>query len=183
MEDIRNTKRLASIIKDVRVAILHTKSNGNGFSASGAHARPMYTQRIDEDRFDGELFFFTDAASRKVQDLQLDPQVVLTYSDYNRNRYAVVYGSATCEHSEAKVRALEPACEGLVAGGSWIAGPDVDPRGSYRRGVLGWTIQRLLRVATDEGCRYRKTHRRLRRSRNNQKHVTVSDEPNSLCRM
>lgn len=119
MEDIPNTKRLASIIKNVRVAMMHTHRAGDGFAGSRSHIRPMYTQRLDEDHFDGELFFFTDSTSRKVHDLQDDQQIVLTYSDNDKNQYAVVYGTARCEHNEQKVAELW----NIHAKGWWPEGP------------------------------------------------------------
>lgn len=168
MNDTQSTQRLASIIKSLRVAMMHTNSPGNGALGAMTHARPMYTQRIDEDRFDGELYFFTDATSRKVQDVQHDPQVVLTYSDPDHHRYVVVYGTATCERNEAKVSELW----NLHARGWWPEGPESQALTLIRVNVSGaeywdgpsnvsYVLQLMKAVATGQRIEGYGEHERL----------------------
>jgi general stress protein 26 len=93
--------KLAELIRDIRVAMLTT------FPASGKpHARPMYTQELDAEHFDGALWFMTDAESLKVAELDANPAVLITYAAPNKNRYVVVTGQARSEHNPEKAREL-----------------------------------------------------------------------------
>jgi general stress protein 26 len=124
-EDLR---KLAELIRDCRVAMLVTLSD-EGLAASGAsghthpglHARPMYTQALDPERFDGELLFLTDADCQKVREIAADKHVLLTYSG-SGNRYVAVTGTARVERDVEKIRELW----GVHAQGWWPKGPE-DP--------------------------------------------------------
>ena len=94
--------RLAELIADVRVAMLTTFPAGE----AAAHTRPMYTQKVEPDSFDGSLWFMTDAQSGKIDELAENSQVVVTYSAPDKNRYVVVYGTARAERNPDKAREL-----------------------------------------------------------------------------
>ena len=111
-------RKLAELIKDIRVAMLSTPR----VDADGMRTRPMYTQRLDADSFDGELWFMTDADSEKAREIGPDAPVVLTYADASKNRYVVVEGRARIERDSARTRELW----NLHAKGWWPGGPD-DP--------------------------------------------------------
>ena len=99
--------KLAEMIADVRVAMLTTFPAGQPSPGqSPAHARPMYTQKVEPDSFDGSLWFMTDAESGKVDELAENSNVVVTYSAPNKNRYVVVYGTARAERNPDKAREL-----------------------------------------------------------------------------
>lgn len=100
--EVGNLQKLAELIADVRVAMLTTFPTGE----SAAHARPMYTQKVEADKFDGTLWFMTDAGSGKVDELAENSQVVVTYSAPDKNRYVVVYGTARAERNPDKAREL-----------------------------------------------------------------------------
>lgn len=95
-------QKLAELIADVRVAMLTTFPAGE----AKAHARPMYTQKVEVDKFDGRLWFMTDADSGKLDELAEDSHVVVTYSAPDKNRYVVVYGTARAERNPEKAREL-----------------------------------------------------------------------------
>jgi general stress protein 26 len=79
-------ERLAELIDDIRFATLTTRG------ADGSlRSRPMATQ---EERFDGALWFFTDADAAKVQEIAGDPRVNVSYAEPGRNRWVSVSGSA-----------------------------------------------------------------------------------------
>lgn len=110
--------KVADLIKDVRVAFLHTVDiavEGMPF-----RVRPMYTQRVDPETFDGTLWFFTDANTTKVSELQTNPNVLLTYASPDKNQYVVIKGTANCEHNPAKARELW----NIHAKGWWPEGPE-----------------------------------------------------------
>lgn len=111
---------LANLIKDVRVAMMHTfRSGTNRAGSSAVHVRPMYTQKLDAEAFQGELWFFTDASSEKVADLETNPNVWLTYAAPEKNRYVAVFGSGRCERNPAKAEELW----NVHAKGWWPEGP------------------------------------------------------------
>jgi general stress protein 26 len=109
--------KLAELISDIRVAMLTTFPPGGK-----PHARPMYTQALDAKNFDGTLWFMTDAESLKVEELEINPNVLITYAAPNKNRYVVVTGQARSEHNPDKARELW----NIHAKGWFPNGPD-DP--------------------------------------------------------
>ena len=93
--------KLAELIRDIRVAMMTTFPRGGK-----PHARPMYTQELSAEHFDGTLWFMTDAESLKVAELETNPGVLMTYAAPNKNRYVVVTGEARSEHNPEKAREL-----------------------------------------------------------------------------
>lgn len=94
----------------------------HGPHAHGAHARPLYTLKIDEKRFDGEMWFMTFTNSPKIREIEQNPRVVITYADAGKNVYVTVYGQASCEKNSAKAKELW----NIHAKGWWPGGPE-DP--------------------------------------------------------
>lgn len=116
-------RKLAELIKDVRVAMLVTFFPTTSSSDTPLpHIRPMYTQGLDPDRFVGDLWFMSDAASAKVSEIGREHRVALTYAAPDKNRYIVVNGWATCERNPDKARELWS----VHAKGWWPGGPE-DP--------------------------------------------------------
>lgn len=75
-------------------------------AGAGMHARPMYTQGVDPATFDGDLWFFTDALSPKVEEIRADPRVLVVYADPGSSLYITVSGTATVEHNPERAREL-----------------------------------------------------------------------------
>jgi general stress protein 26 len=76
--------RLYNVIKDFDNALLVTKD------ASGRdHARPMH---IAEIRADGDIFFATSLDSPKITEIEVNPEVVVTFQSHRQ--FAAVYGRA-----------------------------------------------------------------------------------------
>lgn len=106
--------KLVSKIEALEVGMLTTfDDNGN------LRSRPMTTQRLE----DGALWFFTDDASPKVEELHHASAVNVSYADPVNQVYVSVSGSATTHRDPHKVRALwNPGAQ------RWFPeGPD-DPR-------------------------------------------------------
>lgn len=120
--------KLAELIRDVRVAMLVTFPVG----AKHPQARPMYTQGVDPNTFDGTLWFMTSVDSAMVAEIERNPTVLLTYSEYGKNRFVSVVGQAHIEHNPAKASGLW----NVHAKGWFPGGPD-DPN------------LRLIRVQTE----------------------------------
>ncbi len=114
-------KKVAELIKDVRVAMMQTYAlePTAGQARVPVHIRPMYTQKLDVEKFDGELWFFTDISSEKVAELERNSGIVLTYASPEHNRFVVVYGSGTVMKDSAKATELW----NIHAKGWWPEGP------------------------------------------------------------
>lgn len=113
-------KKLGELIKDVRVAMMLTfRTTGQVDAPAGLHVRPMYTQKLIPETFHGELYFFTDAVSAKVNELNSNSNIMLLYGAPSKDTYVVVSGTATCEHNPAKAAELW----NIHAKGWWPEGP------------------------------------------------------------
>lgn len=90
--------KVFAMIKDIRVAQLVTVDR-----AGKLRARPMVAQ---QERFEGELWFFTSAASGKIDEIEAHHEVLLSYSDPSRQNYVAVVGDCELIHDRAKVHEL-----------------------------------------------------------------------------
>jgi len=93
-----DVKKLAKLIKGISIAMLTTRDDDGTL-----RARPMQTQ---EREFDGTLWFFTQASSHKVQEIDHEHQVNLSYAQPEENRYVSVSGTATLVHDRGKIDEL-----------------------------------------------------------------------------
>lgn len=99
MEKAQNdAAKLGELIKDIRVAMLTTVDKEGRL-----HSRPMATQQTE---FDGTLWFFTDANSVKVHELQRDRHVNVSYANPEDQRYVSVSGMASTMTDRGKMEEL-----------------------------------------------------------------------------
>lgn len=117
-------QKLAELIADIRVAMLITFPFEPGFAGQNTrpHCRPMYTQKVDPQKFDGKLWFMTDLESGKVDELAENSEVLITYAAPNRNTYLAVKGEATVERDPEKAKELWN-----IHAKSWYPGGPTDP--------------------------------------------------------
>lgn len=94
----QNIRRLAELIKDVKVAML-TTVGPDGRLVS----RPLGTQEVE---FDGDLWFATAADSPKVAEIRANPQVNVAYASPSQNTYVSVAGRARIVDDRARIDAL-----------------------------------------------------------------------------
>ncbi|HYE18292.1 MAG TPA: pyridoxamine 5'-phosphate oxidase family protein [Tepidisphaeraceae bacterium] len=90
--------KLAELIKGINIAMLTTVGDNGAL-----HSRPMATQQAE---FDGVLWFFTEAESGKVHEVQQDKHVNLSYADPSGNRFVSVSGLAQLVRDRAKAEEL-----------------------------------------------------------------------------
>ena len=90
-------KKLGELIKDIEIAMLTTEDDGL------LHSRPMATQKFE---FDGDLWFFTEASSHKVDEINRARQVNVSYADPKHQRYISVSGAAELVRDQAKIKEL-----------------------------------------------------------------------------
>ena len=76
--------KVFELIKDVRIAMMASRGDNGQM-----HARPMATNTV---KFDGSLWFYTDIDSPKIHETEHDPEVLITYSDDDKQHYVSVSG-------------------------------------------------------------------------------------------
>jgi general stress protein 26 len=98
-----NMKRLATMIRGVKVAMLTTQGRDGSL-----HSRPMATQEVEFDRI---LWFFTAADSVKAAEIHAHPRVNLSYVSTQDHFYVSLSGRAELLRDEEKMKELwSPAC-------------------------------------------------------------------------
>jgi general stress protein 26 len=85
-------------IEKIDFAMLTTLEDDGDF-----HSRPMSTQKMDND---GTLWFFTYDDSTKVDEIQRDKRVSLTYTDKSSETYVAAAGKAELVKDRAKIDEL-----------------------------------------------------------------------------
>src|SRR4051812_1851985 len=88
-------KKLGELIKDIKVAMLTTAEEDGSL-----RSRPMATQSKE---FDGNLWFFTREHSGKVDEVQRERQVNVSYAAPSDNRYVSVSGPGRIVTDRAKI--------------------------------------------------------------------------------
>ncbi|MFC7548403.1 pyridoxamine 5'-phosphate oxidase family protein [Plantactinospora sp. GCM10030261] len=86
------------LIRDAKICML-TTTTADGRQVS----RPMGLQ---EAEFDGELWFFADADSAKVHQVERNPQVNVAFADQKNNAWVSISGTAEQAYDRAKAEQL-----------------------------------------------------------------------------
>ena len=104
--------KLNELIKDVNICMMTTWDSSLG----GMRARPMATQ---EKPIDGDLWFFTDKRSHKIEELEKNPNVGLSYAAPDDQTYVSVSGRASVVQDRAKMEELwNPMLKAWFPGGT-----------------------------------------------------------------
>lgn len=98
IEHIKKSRELAAKLKDIKIAMLTTITN-----EGKSHSRPMYTFELQDD---GIIWMFISKDSRKVQEIQTNPNVLLNYSNPEHDLYVTVNGKATISEDHSKIEEL-----------------------------------------------------------------------------
>ena len=106
--------KLQELIKDIEFAFLTTvESDGT------LRGRPMATQKSDRS---GYLWFFTKIHSAKIDEINRESHVHLSYSQPGENRYVSVSGRAQVVRDQARIDELwSPALK------AWFPEGKADP--------------------------------------------------------
>jgi general stress protein 26 len=91
-------QKLGELIRDIEVAMLTTVDRDGSL-----RGRPMATQTTD---FDGELWFFTQASSPKVGEVQREEQVNVAYAEPDKQHYVSLSGRARIVRDRKKAEEL-----------------------------------------------------------------------------
>jgi general stress protein 26 len=102
-----------ALLPSFRTAMLVTK----GSEAGELHMRPMELQG-DLSTFGGTLWFFADDRSHKVQEIQREPRVHLSFQNEQEHRYLQLAGTASLVTDRSKMRELfTPVSKAWFPGG------------------------------------------------------------------
>ena len=93
-----NIKKLHDMVKDIRFAMLTTVEEDGTL-----RSRPMATQEFE---FDGDLWFFTSADATKVNEVQHEHHVNVSYSEPKDQKYVSVSGTAQLIRDKSKIEEL-----------------------------------------------------------------------------
>ncbi len=92
---------LAHMISDIDFTMMTTAGRDGSL-----YSRPMSTQKIDKNNFDGELWFFTKRDSPKVHELEENQKVNLAYAQPDKQKYISVSGLANIVTDKEKMQDL-----------------------------------------------------------------------------
>ncbi len=92
-------KKLRELIKDIDIGMLTTIDEDGSL-----HSRPMSTNSQVE--FDGDLWFFANASSHKVTEVEHDQHVNVSFCDPHKQRYVSISGQATLVRDRNKIQEL-----------------------------------------------------------------------------
>lgn len=97
-ERSESLKKLGELIKDTRIAMLTTAETDGTL-----RSRPMATQNTE---FDGTVWFFTSAESPKVDEIEQEHHVNVSYSNPSNDSYVSMSGKASLVRDRAKIKEL-----------------------------------------------------------------------------
>lgn len=89
-----NIEKLGKMIKDIKYAMFSTVDKDGSI-----RSRPMANQGSD---FNGELWFFTKASAPKVDEVEAEHRVNVSYADPSGQTYVSMSGLATLVRDKAK---------------------------------------------------------------------------------
>ena len=92
------TRKVAELVKDQRLAMLTTRDPFGTLIS-----RPMALQEVE---FDGDLWFFAYGNSDLVEQVALNPQVNVAFSDTKQNNWISISGTAERTDNRAKAEEL-----------------------------------------------------------------------------
>jgi general stress protein 26 len=96
--DAETLKRFAELVKDIKFAMLTTVT-----SDGSMRSRPMATM---DTEFDGDLWFFTDDDSGKIDEITGEHQVCVSYAEPSKQKYVSVSGLASIVRDKQRAREL-----------------------------------------------------------------------------
>jgi general stress protein 26 len=96
--DDASRQKVWDMIKDIQIALMVT-TDDEGLLRS----RPMAVQQRS---FEGDLWFFTNVNSGKVDHIEGNPGILLAYADPGSQNYVSVTGEAEIVRDRAQIKAL-----------------------------------------------------------------------------
>src|SRR5215218_743080 len=91
--------KVAKMMRDLDFCMMTTQTDDGGM-----HARPMSNN--GEVEFDGDVWFFSGADTRKVAEIEAEPSVQLSYADTKQFRFLSMTGTAEIVRDAGKKQEL-----------------------------------------------------------------------------
>jgi len=91
-------KKIAELLEGIHIAMVTTLASDGSISS-----RPMAVQ---DKAFDGKVWFLTRSSSEKVDEIEEDQHVTLTFTDSSNAKYLTLKGRASLSQDRAKVDEL-----------------------------------------------------------------------------
>ncbi len=111
-----NVAKLREMIKGIEFAMLTTADDDGSL-----RSRPMATQKVE---FDGDLYFFTKAGAPKVDEVERDRHVCVSYAAPEEQCYVSMSGTALLMRDRQKMEELwSPVLKAWFPGG--LADPEL----------------------------------------------------------
>lgn len=98
IEHIKKSRELAAKLKDIKIAMLTTQT-----SDGKSHSRPMYTFALKDD---GVIWLFISKDSKKLEEIKVNPNVLLNYSNPQHDLYITINGKAEISEDTSKIEEL-----------------------------------------------------------------------------
>jgi len=98
LENQEAVKKLTEMVEEVKVGMFTTIHED-----SSLYSRPMQTIQVDEQ---GNLWFFTNEYSGKIDDVSKENTVYIMYSHPGQNTYLHVKGKGSVVRDKAKIKEL-----------------------------------------------------------------------------
>lgn len=92
-------RKVLALIDGIDYAVVTTR----GRDGAALHARPMAYRSVEDD---GNLWFFTKRDSRKVEEVEADPQVLVSFADPKHQHFVSISGRAEVVSDRATVERL-----------------------------------------------------------------------------
>jgi general stress protein 26 len=91
-------KKIAELVKGIHICMMTTVRRDGSMSS-----RPMAVQ---DEPFDGTLWFLTRATSDKVDEIQQDQHILLGFAEPSDSKYITLRGRASVNQDKAKIDEL-----------------------------------------------------------------------------
>ncbi len=91
-------QKIAELVKGIRIAMMATLDNNGQI-----HSRPMAVQ---DEPFDGTLWFLTRKSSEKIGDIEQHRIVTLDFADPEHSKYITLRGKASVNQDRTKIKKL-----------------------------------------------------------------------------
>jgi general stress protein 26 len=90
--------KISEMVKGIHIAMMTTVAGDGSISA-----RPMALQ---DEPFEGTLWFLTRSTSEKVEEIQQDQHVTLTFAEPKDSKYITLKGRARVSQDRGKIKEL-----------------------------------------------------------------------------
>lgn len=109
--------KIGELIEGIHICMMTTVNKDGSMSS-----RPMGVPAPEKGQFEGTLFFLTRGLSEKVDEVQEDRHITLTFAEPKDSKYVTLKGKGSVSNDRAKIKELwNPMYK------AWFPGGEDDP--------------------------------------------------------